>query len=387
MSPRGKGAWAPRVVNGDQAVTTYPTLGPLLLGAIERCDPLADAVVAQRPSRPVIEAALRGDFSEAPEALQRFVQHNLTFPDWVDWSRVNRAGGLLFRSGPAGGIVLGAKSLVGGYCSPAGNKPLVFSGQLEKAVSRRVSETGRFVTRTCTAGALHPYQEGWRITLRVRLMHAQVRRLLEASGRWNGDAWGAPINQHDMVATTLLFSIVFVDGVRAFGERVTDEEAEDYLHLWRLSGWLMGVEDRLLPRSFAEARALLHIVEMTQGEPDDDSRRLTAALLNVPPPMRSLRTVQEDLGHGFCRHLVGDALADQLGVRKTPWARAIPSIRTLRKLEALLPARLETRRREWAQSRGRQYWAEQERMGTGGAIPQFPLPSRLTGMGTSDGRR
>src|SRR5690606_6100879 len=148
---------------------------------------------------------------------------------WVDWTRVDRAGKLFFRSGPAGGITLGAKSLVGGYCSPGGNKPLAFSGALESQVSRRLAETGRFVVATNTAGALRPGGEAWAITLRVRLMHAQVRRLLLRSGRWRSELWGAPINQHDMAATSLLFSVVFLSGLRELGVPVTREEAEDYV--------------------------------------------------------------------------------------------------------------------------------------------------------------
>ena len=33
-------------------------------------------------------------------------------------------------------------------------------------------------------------------------MHAQVRRLLLGSGRWDVEAWGLPINQADMAAMT-----------------------------------------------------------------------------------------------------------------------------------------------------------------------------------------
>jgi hypothetical protein len=46
---------------------------------------------------------------------------------------------VLLRTGFLGGIVLGFRSLVAGYCSPAGNKPLAFSGRLREAAPRRLS--------------------------------------------------------------------------------------------------------------------------------------------------------------------------------------------------------------------------------------------------------
>ncbi|MEZ4249513.1 MAG: hypothetical protein R3B99_14890 [Polyangiales bacterium] len=46
-----------------------------------------------------------------------------------------------------------------------------------------------------------------------------MRRLLLRSERWKSELWGAPINQHDMAATSLLFSVVFLSGIRQFGVR------------------------------------------------------------------------------------------------------------------------------------------------------------------------
>ncbi len=55
--------------------------------------------------------------------------------------------------------------------------------------------------------------EASEITVKVRVMHAQVRRLIRASGRWQTALWGEPINQHAMVATALLFSVAVIDGL------------------------------------------------------------------------------------------------------------------------------------------------------------------------------
>lgn len=365
-----------RVHNAPEVFARYPHLAPQLLQALRRADPRADLVVAINPSKADLDRALRGELWGAPDPLRRFVEEAAELPDWVDFDRSDAAGELLFRSGPAGGICLGAKSLIGGYCSPAGNKPLAFSGRLEDSVSRRVGETARFVTLTCTPGSLRPFAEGWQVTLRVRLMHARVRQLLLRSNRWNPD-WGLPINQHDMAATTLLFSQVFLDGLEAFGEHISSEEAEAYLHLWRISGWLMGVEDALLATNTHQAQAMLDIIERTQGEPDEDSRRLTAALLNSPPPWPVLQQLQLDLSHGFCRHLVGEERADQLQVDRTRWSEFIPKFRRLRHIAQRLPDPTRRLRHRYAVAQGRRYWNKHIEDGTGTLTPDFPLPQLL----------
>ena len=146
-------------------------------------------------------------------------------------------------------------------------------------------------------------------------MHAQVRRLLVESGRWDAARWSAPINQHDMLATILLFSQVFLDGLRLLGLRVTRAEGDDFIHLWRVIGWLIGVDADLLPDDERDAQAWSEAILLTQGPPDDDSRALVAALLRSPaqaattPAEHRRALARMRLSRQLSRHLLGPALA------------------------------------------------------------------------------
>src|SRR5688572_29163272 len=115
-------------------------------------DPLADEAVAELAAVPdrqrVIDRALGGAKSGVP-ALDALMAAVHKVPAWVRWEEVDRGGQVLFRAGVAGGIVLGAKALVYGYAAPAGNKPLVFSGQLKTQAPRRLNETAKFVAAVC----------------------------------------------------------------------------------------------------------------------------------------------------------------------------------------------------------------------------------------------
>jgi hypothetical protein len=281
-----------------------------------------------------------------------------------------------------GGIVLALKSLVLGYTSPAGSKPLVFSGRLEEQAPRRLNETARFVQATITPGGMRPHADGWQITLKVRLIHAQVRRMILRTGRWDAPAWGAPINQHDQAGTLLLFSVIVLEGLRQLGMRIPREEAEAYVHLWRWSGWLMGVDPELLPATEAEGIRLGEVIAATIGTPDDDGRRLTKTLLEAP--LTIARTRQEKanarrlvrFNGAMCRFLLGDEAADGLAVPRTSWRYMVPFLRRFVASVELVRERVPFGDvpAVWA---GRRYWDRVVEVGLAGAMAEFGLPQGL----------
>ena len=143
----------------------------------------------------LLDRALRTDIRavpEAPRALHALFAELERVPSWVDWPRLDRGGAVVLRAGAAAGIVLGMKSLILGYASPGGNKPLVFSGRLQEQASRRLAETCRFVQAVSRPRGMYRHGDGFAITLKVRLMHAQVRRLIHRSGRWQPERLGPP---------------------------------------------------------------------------------------------------------------------------------------------------------------------------------------------------
>lgn len=313
------------------------------LGAyLTRADPLADALVETIEGMPPgVGSALFDRIArhgaavarDAPQTMQAFFTAVMNVPAWVDWELVDRGGQVLVRAGPLGGLVLGFKSLVLAYCSPAGNKPLVLSGRLTQSASRRLHETARFVRSTILPGNLRPGAEGWRATLRVRLVHAQLRRMILRSGRWNASAWGLPINQHDEAGTLILFSAAVLSGLRTLGLRFRTSEVEAYMHLWRWSGWLMGIDPDLAPAAEGEANRLGALIAMTQDPPDDDSRALTRAFLEAPQQLASTEAqrraarMRAQFTAALSRMLIGDAIADQLAIPRSSWRLVPPWLR------------------------------------------------------------
>ena len=354
-------------------------------------DPRGDAAVEAIEQLPkgagyaLFERGLRDGvraIPEAPLALRELLEEAETVPAWLDWDTCLRGGEVFLRAGGLAGAVLGTRSLVLGYASPGGNKPLAFSGRLTEQASRRLNETARFVQAVSRPGGMKVHAEGWQITLKVRLIHAQVRRMLHASGKWDAPAWGAPLNQHDMAGTTLLFSAAILDGVRRLGMELSKDDGEDYMHLWRWVGRVIGVDDGIQPTGEADGLRLAGLIEMTMGRPDQDSRDLTRALFEAETQEARTHAQRRGaqrraaFGQTLCRELVGDDLADALDVPRTSYRFALPLVKRLVRSASRVTRRVPLADRS-AVAAGARYWDRVVAIGLQGATYEFGLPERL----------
>jgi hypothetical protein len=354
-------------------------------------DPLADAAVEALAAYPtaarqsMVDRALDAGIDavpEAPEALRALFAQLDHVPFWVDLERLDRGGRAFLRAGLLGGMVLGSYSLVAGYCSPGGNKPLAFSGRLSQDAPRRLAETGRFVQAVSTAGGMRRFGDGFKATVKVRLVHASVRRMLSLSPRWNAPAWGVPINQYDMSGTTLLFSYIVLDGLDKMGFQTSPDERADFMHLWRYAGYLIGVDEELRCATEDEGRALWELLSATQAPPDDDSRALAHALLDSgvaaarTPDERVRAERARVVGYALSRYLLGEEYADWLGYPKTPWRHALRVFRSMnaRAGDALARATgLPFARAD----RGARYWKFVVDTGLRGVPATFAMPDAV----------
>jgi len=326
-----------RFVNVDAARREFGEAADRLAAALSRTDPAAEAVVAAfgrlAPGRgkEMLDQALAHGIEtveDAPDALVELFERLDRVPPWVDWDAMQRGAAMYLRHGPLGAGVIGCFSAPIMYSSPAGNKPLIFSSRLVQKAPRRMTETAHFVLETSRPGGLRRFADGFRITVKVRLMHAQVRRLLARSERWKWEQWGAPLNQADLAGTNLALSALIVEGLERLGFHITAEERDGFVQLWRYVGYLLGIEAELLCATYAEAARMQRLIDLTQQGPDDDARALIDALRNatLPPPLHIINKARGPYA-AVCRYMLGDQRADALGYPRTAWRHAIPLLR------------------------------------------------------------
>lgn len=220
--------------------------------------------------------------TDAPLALQRFFASIEVMPDWLDRARLLEGARVCCLSGLTGMRVLRDLGLLAGYQASAINRTLVLTGALEKGAQRRVAETTKWWVDCTRPGGMDRGAAGYRGTLHVRLVHALVRRRVSGMAEWDAGYHGVPINQGDMHATYLAFSVIFLIGQRMLGVPLSVGEREAVMHLWRYIAWLMGVEACWLHQRENDAvRALYHNL-LSQAPADASSRQLGSALIDEP---------------------------------------------------------------------------------------------------------
>lgn len=327
-------------LNWDSVRARHPELVDKLDAGLSRGDPLAQAAMSEmvgladfgwRDVVRILDDPL-GRMDEAPPALRALLDAASSPPPWFDEAVAEAGGRAWWKFGTLQSSTL-YQSLIYGYQARGFVRPLVATGQLADHTYDRVLSTGRWVALATAPGQMAPGGQGWSQTLKIRLIHAMVRHSLLADGEWNVAEWGVPINQTYSALTIgggFLALPMTVAG--DFGIKYSAAEREAIAHLWRWIGWVIGVDDALLPKSFASARQFFEIGAQFELEPDESSKTLTRALLRegyrielplVPGSVTDvlnvmLRPMLSMSFSSISTRWVGRPAAGKMGLRRTP---------------------------------------------------------------------
>ena len=220
-----------------------------------------------------------------------------------------------------------AASLPSAYAGWPGVGVLARVSQLaeRRAVARRIGQTGQMLLDITQPGALARGGVGYQRIVQVRLLHAAVRAVLlgkdAPGGSWPA-ANGVPVNQEDLLATLMTFTVIVFRALKRMGIDVTPEDQGSYLHLWAVAGDLLGItEAKLLLRHPQDVDDLTTKLQDPLQAPSDDGRFLMAVLLNemeLAMPLGWLRAPRT-----LVRFLIGDRVAEMLGVPGAAWWRPV----------------------------------------------------------------
>ncbi|WP_046314921.1 oxygenase MpaB family protein [Mycobacterium sp. UM_Kg1] len=328
---------APHIPNADLAVARYGQAGRDWIAGTQIADPPADAVVADFATLPrgagmaMLRTALEHGIDtvpEAPESLRALFDEIDHEPDWLDHDRLDRAAGHIVRHTASYGIVLGAASLTTGAMNSVAGLPLVLTGRYTSQAAVRSIEVGAWLQTILTPGGLRRYGAGVATTVRVRMIHAFVRRHLLTGADWDTATWGVPIPQSYMAVTVVEFGRIALAAMHQLGIRYTPAELDDIYHLWRYVGRLNGVAEPLNPATEADQIRIAELYALTAVAPDDGDRDFVRALTHdylareiaELLPLRGAwkHAVGVNVINGMIRLFLGDANATQLGVADTP---------------------------------------------------------------------
>ncbi len=274
-------------------------------------DPAADlmmdqlATVSARDKRRFIEAGMEGDqdvLKDAPPALVDLFRDLDTPPDWMDPSgfvpgiRMFHRNSRVVLVGFVGGV------LVEGFATNI-SKSFFITGRLRDQGVRRLKQNNRHMLESFLPGGLDRDGDGLRLSVRVRIIHAQIRHLLKTSGDWDSDAWGVPLSSAHMGFSITAFSARLLKHMKGLGAAFDDVERESFMAVWRYIGYLMGIPETILFTD--EAGALRESIAMANS-------LMASAPYVAGIPGHDARVKLTNYAYKLSRGLIGDDLADRL---------------------------------------------------------------------------
>ncbi len=317
-------------------------------------DPLADPVAADlaewppRETHLLLARVLQDPYNlpeETPGSLRRFMAEVSKVPDWFDENIARVASRAFLRNSDLVLAALVGGSIVEGFATLI-SKSFRIRGRVTDSGVRRLKQNGLQLIEQYLPGGMSPLGDGWKLTLRVRLVHAQARRLIAQSDEWNPERYGQPISAATMMLAGSAFSGRLMQHVATLGGDFSKEEREAYVHVWRYTGLLIGIPEELLFHDQASAITAFEVGRLCEPTPDVDAIIMANSIVNSSPLVIGItepeaRRELATFVYRVCRELIGDDLADSFlfpkGRRKViPFFRA--QQRTKRLVRKVIPS-------------------------------------------------
>jgi hypothetical protein len=189
-----------------------------------------------------------------------------------------------------------------------------------KVARRRLLETTQHVLQvTHSLDSIKPGGNGHASSVRVRFLHSAVRQHItklaeRRSDYWDFESLGVPVNDLDCVLTLCAFSTVVTHlGLPRQGVWLTDQEVADYVALWRLVGYYLGVPTE--PFENAEkARAWTETLLISELQPTETGQVLVRNILLSLDNNFPLYASQEFM-EALMRWMNGNELSNKLGLK------------------------------------------------------------------------
>ena len=325
-------------------------------------DPLTDAVMRdvdaldRKEAARLIGGAIELDESvlrDAPQSLQNLIHEVTTVPAWYDPVAGQRGCSAFLRNSDHILAAFVAGAIVEGFATMI-SKSFGITGRLIDDGVRRLKQNIRHLMDIFMPVGVEPSGDGWKLTMRIRMVHARVRWLFRDAEEWDHDAWGVPISAAHTTLAAAAFSARMIQFAEMLGAALDDDDRAGIMEVWSYTAWIMGAPEALLFHNQADGLHLLRVASTCEPEPDHDAVALAHCIVNSAPVVVGVREPakrQEAAQYIFrvSRELIGEARAGSLrfparqGMQLLPWLRT--KVRLQRGVGRLFPS--------WGKARSR----------------------------------
>ena len=323
-------------------------------------DPVCDEMMEQLSAVPVrdadrfIRAAIEDpddpSLRDAPAAVHTFIEELETVPAWVDFDGFTGGIRAFHRDSSACLAAMLGGVLVEGFSTTIA-KSFFITGRLRDQGVRRLRQNNRHMIEILLPGGLETRGDGWRLSVRIRLVHAKVRQLFNASDEWDTDAGGVPLSAAQVGYALTSFSARMLQHMKSLGATYDDEERDGFMAVWRYSGHLMGIPETILYRDYADALELFRIGGLCEPDPGMESVVLANSLVNSAPVVAGItdpaaRRKLAKYVFLVSRAMIGNPMADSLEYPPNHTFGVLPWFRFQRRYHQFLKDRLPKLSRE-----------------------------------------
>ena len=284
-------------------------------------DPVLDPIMEELSSLPpadlhrFIGAGLEqqeGVLRKAPQILRDFIESLDDPPPWLDYDAF-RPGIRAFHAN----VDLMLTAFVTGVLVEGFSTLIAKSFSITERVSsttRRLQQNNRHMLDIFFPGGLYRENDGWKLSTRIRFIHARIRSLLNNSEDWNHEAWGTPVSAAHLGFAISVFSKRLLEYSLQVGARFNQQERESVLAVWRYAGYLMGIPETILYATAAEAEKIYKISYLCEPLPDSASITVANGLIQAIPSVAGVTEPAEvkkvtALAYRLSRALIGNELA------------------------------------------------------------------------------
>ena len=287
-------------------------LGEEMTDDLSKFNPEEASILIQNAMDNEGEEALR----EAPASLRKFFKEAETLPEWLDYAAFAPGVRMFHRNSQVILAAFVAGVLIEGFITNIA-KSFFITGRVRDQGVRRLGQNNRHMMEIFLPGGLYRDGDGWKFSVRIRIVHAQLRHLLNRSEEWDTEAWGTPICAAHLGYAISAFSARLLKHMKTLGAQYNDEEYDSFMAVWRYSGYLMGIPETILFRDADEALRLREIALTCEPDSPLESVVMAHSLVNSAPLIAG-RTEPADrrelAGYVYrvSRGLIGNEFADSL---------------------------------------------------------------------------
>lgn len=227
--------------------------------------------------------------NQSDPSLKELWDQATSVPSWVDWAQVRRGQLVFNRYIIPIGLGFAFQGFAGEIAAAVGPaEVLVRAGGLSsKNIHQRVAQTLQWLMEvTESVTSIQPGGKGHASTIRIRLLHARVRRRIVKATKsrpeyYDFDRYGIPINTHDTILTLAFFCCkpIWVQFPRLW-VYPRDNEIEDFVALYRYLAHLLGLPSEYFA-SADIAKQTMDALDREEKVQCEASQQITHAFLDA----------------------------------------------------------------------------------------------------------